>query len=399
MWLVKHVAARTQGSDWRGYFLIGCVAVLALLLAGASWSARQSSIERTAAERRQDQTLQVLLETDHLRSAALQQVRGGRGYLLTGRPAFLEPFNEGRQAAATAHERLTALIGDNRDQLLRTRALAIDLAHLNMVIDAMIKLADEGRQSDAMRIMRSGSDRDAIEAITRTLDAIQASEREALAASSRAAQRSAVANELYQYLLAGIGLLLLGLSIVTTNYVRKALAREDAARRELEVFAMTDALTALPNRRSFMSDLSREIAASQAEQTPRLSLAIFDIDHFKRINDRFGHPAGDAVIEEVAKRAKSALRENDIVGRIGGEEFGVILPRADLASARAVCGRLRETIAGTPVVRDDAIIAFTVSVGITQFQVEDDIDQLMTRADAALYDAKTSGRNQVRTTA
>ncbi|HCJ44798.1 MAG TPA: diguanylate cyclase, partial [Erythrobacter sp.] len=107
------------------------------------------------------------------------------------------------------------------------------------------------------------------------------SEREALAASSRAAQRSAVANELYQYLLAGIGLLLLGLSIVTTNYVRKALAREDAARRELEVFAMTDALTALPNRRSFMSDLSREIAASQAEQTPRLSLAIFDIDHFK----------------------------------------------------------------------------------------------------------------------
>ena len=82
MWLVKHVAARTQGSDWRGYFLIGCVAVLALLLAGASWSARQSSIERTAAEQRQDQTLQVLLETDHLRSAALQQVRGGRGLVL-----------------------------------------------------------------------------------------------------------------------------------------------------------------------------------------------------------------------------------------------------------------------------------------------------------------------------
>ena len=117
----------------------------------------------------------------------------------------------------------------------------------------------------------------------------------------------------------------------------------------------------------------------------------------KRINDRFGHPAGDAVIKDVGKRAKQALRKRDLVGRIGGEEFGVILPNANLAAATAICERLRQAIAGNPVVREDAIIAFTASIGIAEFQAGDEADHLLTRADVALYDAKTGGRNQVRT--
>jgi diguanylate cyclase (GGDEF)-like protein len=397
MWVIRQFTARSFRSDWRSYFLIGCVIVLALLLAGASWSAWRSSVERSAAEQRQDHTLQVLIETDRLRSAALQQIRGGRGYLLTGRQMFLRPHTSGKRQAEMAHARLASLLADNPQQVLRVKALGTDLAHLRLVVDSMVARASEGRQADALQLMRSGSDRDAIEAIMRTLDDLQASERAELAQRTATAKQRAIANERYQYLLAAIGLLLLALSIVTTIYVRRALERERLARRELQHFAMTDALTALPNRRSFMKELDRAIERAQAKPDRTLSLAIFDIDHFKRINDRFGHPAGDAVIKDVGKRAKQALRKRDLVGRIGGEEFGVILPNANLAAATAICERLRQAIAGNPVVREDAIIAFTASIGIAEFQAGDEADHLLTRADVALYDAKTGGRNQVRT--
>ena len=252
MWVIRQFTARSFRSDWRSYFLIGCVIVLALLLAGASWSAWRSSVERAAAEQRQDHTLQVLIETDRLRSAALQQIRGGRGYLLTGRQMFLRPHISGKPQAEMAHARLASLLADNPQQVLRVKALGTDLAHLRLVVASMVARAREGRQADALQLMRSGSDRDAIEAIMRTLDDLQASERAELAQRTATAKQRAIANERYQYLLAAIGLLLLALSIVTTIYVRRALERERLARRELQHFAMTDALTALPNRRSFM---------------------------------------------------------------------------------------------------------------------------------------------------
>jgi len=396
MWVVKQIATRSRGSDWRGYFLIACVIILALLLAGTSWSAWQSSIERAAAEARQDYTLEVLLETDQLRTAALQQIRGGRGYLLTGKRIFLTPHTKGKRDAAAAYDRLSGLLADNAEQSPRIRALETDLAHLDTVIGSMIVSAADGRQADALRTMRSGSDRDAIEAIMRTLDDIQGTERAALATRTAIAQSRAIANERYQYMLAGIGLLLLWLSILATVYVRKALAREHAARRELEQFALTDPLTGLPNRRAFMKALTRSMARAESARDRKLSLAIFDIDHFKRVNDLFGHPAGDAVIKEVGARASRALRQRDLVGRIGGEEFAILLPRADLETARIACERLREAIAGAPIVHGDAIIPVTASIGIAEFCPGEDSDNLMICADAALYEAKTGGRNQVR---
>lgn len=396
MWVVKQIATRSRGSDWRGYFLIACVIILALLLAGTSWSAWQSSIERAAAEARQDYTLEVLLETDQLRTAALQQIRGGRGYLLTGKRIFLHPHSEGKRSASAAYDRLSGLLADDTDQAPRIRALKTDLAHLDTVIGSMIASAADGRQDDALRTMRSGSDRDAIEAIIRTLDEIEGTERAALATRTAIAQSRAIANERYQYMLAGIGLLLLWLSILATVYVRKALAREHAARRELERFALTDPLTSLPNRRAFMKALARSVARAETDPDRKLSLAIFDIDHFKRVNDLFGHPAGDAVIKEVGARAAKALRQRDLVGRIGGEEFAVLLPRADIETARVACERLREAIAGAPIVHGDAIIPVTASIGVAEFRRGEDSDNLMICADAALYEAKTDGRNQVR---
>ena len=396
MWIAKQLARNTNRSDWRSYFLIACVALLALLLAGASYSAFRSSQERTAARERQVHTLEILLETDRLRTAALQQVRGERGYLLTDDERFLEPYDEGRAIATASYARLLKLTSDNPEQQQRLANMRDEFGTLNTIVDAMIEQQRSGRHEEAIFYIRRGNDKDAIEAILREIDSLTEVERQLLDERSDLANIQAASNEQYQYILAIVGLLLLVLSISATFFVRRALAAENAARRELQRVASTDTLTSLPNRRSFMEALGRSIARAQADPERSLSVAIFDIDHFKRINDRFGHPAGDEVIREVGIRALSALRKRDLVGRIGGEEFAVILPRADIDTARIACERMREAIAGSPVVSGEAIIPFTASIGITEFQPGDEIDHIMARADAALYDAKTGGRNQVR---
>ncbi|MBX7483584.1 GGDEF domain-containing protein [Qipengyuania qiaonensis] len=396
MWIAKQLVRRTNRSDWRSYFLIACVALLALLLAGASWSAFRSSQERSAAREWQVHTLEVLLEADQLRTASLQQLRGERGFLLTNDEEFLEPYYDGRANTTNSYARLLELTADNPEQQQRLANMRNEFHTLNTVLEAMIEHQQTGRHEEAIFYIRRRNDKDAIEAILREIEGLMTVERQLLQERNHLAHVRATSNERYQYILAAVGLLLLALSIFATFFVRRALAAENAARRELQRVASTDMLTALPNRRSFMEALERSIARAEADPTRTLSVAIFDIDHFKRINDRFGHPAGDAVIREVGVRALSALRKRDLVGRIGGEEFAVILPRADMETARIVCERLREAIAGSPVVACDSIIPFTASIGIAEFQAGDEIDHLMARADAALYDAKTGGRNQVR---
>ncbi|MDG5749560.1 diguanylate cyclase [Qipengyuania sp. XHP0211] len=396
MWLIRHFARRSRGSDWRAYFLIGCVAILALLLAGASWSAQRSASERSANEARQTQTLEVLLETDRLRTAALQQIRGERGYLLTDDPLFLQPYRTGVRDAQDARARLAQLIADNPAQTSRLAAMEEEFERLNAVFAAMIEQQESGRNAEAIFYVRQGADRLAIEAILAGLSEIERAERELLREQTSLAQRRARENELYQYGLTGIGALLLVLAAVATFYVRRAVDAEAQARRELQRFAATDALTGLPNRRSFMESLGRALDRAQIDSSRKLCVAIFDIDHFKRVNDRFGHPAGDEVIREVGVRAHDSLRTRDFVGRIGGEEFAIVLPKADIEGAKTVCERLRLAIDGKPVRHGDAIIPFTISVGVAEFQSGDDIDHIMARADEALYEAKTGGRNQVR---
>lgn len=395
MWLVKHVARGSRKSDWRGYFLIACITVLALLLAGASWSAWKSSIERTQAEEWQVHTLEVLLESDRLRTASLQMLRGERGFLLTGDEEFLEPYDEGKAEAEAALPRLATLTRDNAEQQIRIGRLEKEFDQLNLVLSAMLEQERTGRHEEALFFVKQGNGREAIESILGELDGIEATERQLLAERTAVAGERATSNERYQYALAILGLALLALALLATIYVRRALSAESEARRELQRFASTDALTNLPNRRSLMEALGRSIERAAKDRARKLALAIFDIDHFKQINDRFGHPAGDEVIREVGVRALDSLRKRDLVGRIGGEEFAVILPAAELQTARDLCERLRTAIAEKPVRAGDAIIPFTVSIGVAEFGEGDDMDRLMARADKALYEAKSGGRDKV----
>ena len=175
-------------------------------------------------------------------------------------------------------------------------------------------------------------------------------------------------------------------------YVQEQLVREsgDALRR----IASTDALTGLLNRRSFSEIAEREVARCQRTAHP-LTVALGDIDFFKRINDSHGHAAGDHVLQIVANLLQGALREYDCVARWGGEEFVVLLPDTDVATAAAVVERLRETIAGSHPSFEGAPIPVSMTLGLAQYSGDENWHAMVARADEALYRGKTRGRNRV----
>jgi diguanylate cyclase (GGDEF)-like protein len=123
---------------------------------------------------------------------------------------------------------------------------------------------------------------------------------------------------------------------------------------------------------------------------------MLDIDYFKSINDTYGHHAGDVVLKVFSETARTALRVNDVFGRLGGEEFAALLPQTGLEEGLEVAERLRAAFAALSVRVDEAVISFTVSLGVTQVRASDrDMEEVLNRADEALYRAKRMGRNRV----
>ncbi len=167
--------------------------------------------------------------------------------------------------------------------------------------------------------------------------------------------------------------------------------------QRLEHEARTDFLTSLSNRRHFLEQATQELTRVRRYHSP-LALAMLDLDHFKTINDTCGHEVGDKVLIKLAEICRQALRETDVMGRIGGEEFAILLPQTTDVQASEITERLRTTIAATTIPVENGLppVHFTVSVGIASFDDSDtNIDMLLSRADKALYEAKRKGRNRV----
>jgi len=172
-------------------------------------------------------------------------------------------------------------------------------------------------------------------------------------------------------------------------------------RKELEAEllhqASTDSLTGVGNRRYFLGQAEQEMRRSRRFARD-LSVMMIDLDHFKSINDERGHAAGDAVLQGVVRRTLESFRQSDQLGRLGGEEFGVILPETSLAAAVEVAERVRKHICERPFIGVGAAIPCTVSIGVAQLSAQDgDVEALFHRADEALYRAKNGGRNKVET--
>ncbi|MDD3182783.1 MAG: sensor domain-containing diguanylate cyclase [Alphaproteobacteria bacterium] len=166
---------------------------------------------------------------------------------------------------------------------------------------------------------------------------------------------------------------------------------------EAELFhqANTDSLTGLSNRRFFMIQAEQEIRRARRFNRA-LSIIMMDLDHFKLVNDTHGHAAGDAVLETIVRASLESLRESDVMGRLGGEEFAVILPETTIEAAAEVAGRLLAHIAETAIPTTKGIVHCTTSLGVAQLIPQDNtIDELLCRADEALFLAKERGRNRV----
>lgn len=177
------------------------------------------------------------------------------------------------------------------------------------------------------------------------------------------------------------------------------LEEEVAQRRKLEEelrrLATVDQLTAVFTRRHFFELARREIDRRARSGQP-IGVLVVDIDHFKAINDGRGHAGGDAALAHFGALLRDSVRQVDIVGRIGGEEFAVILPGAGPERAAAIAERLRQVVETTPVPLDGEPLRLTVSIGVTSFADGDDvIEKALARADEALYRAKREGRNRV----
>jgi diguanylate cyclase (GGDEF)-like protein len=180
-------------------------------------------------------------------------------------------------------------------------------------------------------------------------------------------------------LLGGFGWLLLGRE------------REQAELARLEV---VDPLTDVPNRRGFFQALAPWMALARRPGQPT-ALVVLDFDHFKRINDSYGHPAGDVVLAHLINACKGQLRDSDLLGRLVGVEFAILLPRTSLDDAAMVAERMRAAIEAERVKTERALISLTASFGVTTIRPDDSTVTLLARADEALRVAKKAGRNRI----
>jgi len=181
-------------------------------------------------------------------------------------------------------------------------------------------------------------------------------------------------------------------------YLVDLLFRVHRVEQEMRALASYDSLTGLPSRHAFFDNAKNYVSLARREQNP-FSVMIIDLDHFKSINDSHGHPAGDAVLKLFANVVNSVARRSDIIGRLGGEEFAIVLPSTNTSEALEFSGRLHHAVSQAVLKYKGSAIRYTASIGLSEFDTdsEDSLDDLLARADLALYQAKQSGRNQTAT--
>ena len=194
-----------------------------------------------------------------------------------------------------------------------------------------------------------------------------------------------------------------GLEVGGNDYIAKPFEPQELVARvrshlirlaELRSMAVRDGLTRCFNHKYFKMRLEQEAARALRYEEP-LTVAMLDVDHFKQVNDRHGHPAGDEVLRHLANMVMATVRSTDVVARYGGEEFGLLFVQSGLPEASIIANRIRERIAKSSFATEAVSVNISVSIGLAQYVAKEQVASLIKRADNALYKAKTGGRNQV----
>ena len=179
--------------------------------------------------------------------------------------------------------------------------------------------------------------------------------------------------------------------LMLNNFMNNKL---NANNKVLNQYANVDELTGLNNRRFILEDYYSKVSTAKRYHQ-QFSILLIDIDYFKKVNDQFGHPIGDEVLMSVALDLENGLRESDLIGRYGGEEFLALLPMADLNEAQIIAERLRAQVANSDIFQEKYGFGVTVSIGLAELSINETELELIARVDKALYAAKNNGRNRV----
>lgn len=396
MSLAETLISRIDGLHRKAHFFVASVALLGTTLLGSSLFAWQSSREQQDVVVAYAETSKILRTAATVKIATRDALRGERGFLLTGDATYLTPYLAGRNNLAQSLDELSLAARGMDESADAVRQLRISVADYLTKLGTAVALARGGERERAIEVVRHGTMDEGLAMIDKHIDGIIETERVHMSSLKRHANKVITTLLRFIYLMSAAGIFLLVLAVTSAMALRRSFARERDHRDELQKRADTDELTGVANRRQLLSVLDKRIAEARLNGTP-LSFAMFDLDKFKRVNDTYGHAVGDRAIRHVVRTALRMVRVNDLIGRLGGEEFGIILPKADETNAFTVCDRLRKRLRDEGMPLDEQQkLWLTISSGIACLTNEDDAASLIERADKALYTAKRDGRDQVR---
>jgi diguanylate cyclase (GGDEF)-like protein len=364
--------------------------IIAVLFAMIFYQQQRSA----EAERSVEHTRRVIAYIDALRTYLLNLDTAVRKYAESQNPADLDPKLICRQAQCPSAGQLIALVGPGNAQAARLAPLPALQSALETGFGALQQRAAAGSDARPLERELGGFDKSAIEQIHRIL--IEAGREELNQLETRETVRIRDQNLTSALLgVAGLwtGLALLGLYRETIRLIRAGVHAEQTIRQ----LSLHDPLTGLANRR-FLNENEKHLIAGAKRSRIQMAVLAVDLDDFKAVNDRYGHAAGDAVLVASAARMKQLLREADVIARIGGDEFVIVLSQVDdAAAAREVASRVVESLSRPIPLAGGETARIGASVGIAMCcDGEDTLGGLLKTADAALYAAKREGKNTYR---
>jgi diguanylate cyclase len=318
---------------------------------------------------------------------------GQRGYLLTGDERYLVPYNDGVRDLDDTVLRLQHAIDSDADSVELVRRIEHNKTLKVTELARTVELATAGDQAAAIALVQTNEGQRYMDMLRRDLGQLLSNWR----AMREHAVRDAHDRLVYGAAAASVlAVLICGLLVYTLYVQRRAFGKIKAHSRALDRAAAQDPLTGLPNRRKLLAEIAAlNTDATGAGSRSRIALLYLDIDGFKSVNDALGHSAGDALLRRLGETLRAATRHEDMLARVGGDEFVLLLPSySDDAQLRELAARLIERVREIGVRDYGGRFALGVSIGIATWPDRvDAVDQLLDVADAAMYVAKQSGRS------
>jgi diguanylate cyclase (GGDEF)-like protein len=374
------------------YEIKAAAAGLALCLIGITAAVHRASTTLVDNARWVAHTHDILSQLEATASGVTEAETELKGFLLTDQETYLAPYSAGLTETRNRLKAVRRLTADNPHQQARLDKLEPLVLRRLDLLDDLLKLGHEQGFQAARRVLTFDRGPQYMDEMRQVIQEMEHEEQEILAARFSQQERSSSRLQNMVFLSCGAALFLL---LVSLAILLHDLNNVEAAFQTAKYHVAHDTLTGLSSRHSLMTQLDFAIAGAARSSQP-LSICICDIDRFKSINDTHGHAAGDEILAAFGKLVRTGIRQGDIAGRLGGDEFCIVLPHTTGRQAGPLLERLREQWEGLQYHSPDGrAFSVTASFGVVELHHERSAKALLHAADKALYCAKGDGRNRI----